>query len=300
MGYPPRVPPVPRPRRAAGLAHEVAGTGPALVLVHGLGSSRRAFDRLVPRLVDRWTTIAVDLPGHGDSPRLPPRAVTPRRLAAVLGEFLDVLGLDRADLVGNSLGGWTVLEAAVDGRARSVVGLCPAGLWDPPMRRRGPLVSANRAIARVARPVLPVLLSAAPVRRAGFASAVARPELLDRATAVQAARDQADADGFDAAFDGLLGVSFDRGAALPESVPVTVAFGDRDHILPGPRMQNRGMLPTHARWVVLDRCGHAPMWDDVASTVRLIDETAAAAGATAHAPAPAHAGPTSVTGGPPR
>jgi pimeloyl-ACP methyl ester carboxylesterase len=57
-------------------------------------------------------------------------------------------------------------------------------------------------------------------------------------------------------------------------VPVTVVFVDRDRILPARRYQERGLLPAHTRWVVLDPCGHVPMWDRPADTVRLRRDTA--------------------------
>jgi pimeloyl-ACP methyl ester carboxylesterase len=58
---------------------------------------------------------------------------------------------------------------------------------------------------------------------------------------------------------------------------VTVAFGEDDRILPAPDNQHREAAPPAARWVVLPRCGHAPMWDAPARTVELIDETVGAA-----------------------
>ena len=53
------------------LAYARSGTGPPLVLLHGIGSSRQAWDPVVPALAGRFTVIAVDLPGFGDSAPLP-------------------------------------------------------------------------------------------------------------------------------------------------------------------------------------------------------------------------------------
>jgi alpha/beta hydrolase fold len=54
------------------LAHTRTGAGAPLVLLHGLGSSRRAWDPVIPALAGRFDVIAVDLPGFGDSGPLPP------------------------------------------------------------------------------------------------------------------------------------------------------------------------------------------------------------------------------------
>ena len=49
-------------------AYSVAGEGPALFLIHGIGARRATFDRLVEGLRDRFTCISYDLRGHGLSP----------------------------------------------------------------------------------------------------------------------------------------------------------------------------------------------------------------------------------------
>lgn len=267
---------------AAGLAYDATGSGPPLVLVHGLASSRRAWDLVVADLARDFTVVAPDLPGHGDSPALPSERVGPRDLAGALGRFLDELGIGRAHLVGNSLGGWTVLEAAADGRARSVTALAPAGMGEP-IRRPSPLLRANRLAAVATERVQPALLRVRPLRHTVFRTGVERPERLPYSTALDAATAQARAVGFDAALAGVRHRAFDRADAIGVDVPVTVAFGDRDRLLPAPRFQRRDRAPAHARWVVLWRCGHAPMWDVPILTARLVRETAGAAGR----PAPA-------------
>lgn len=266
---------------AAGLAYDVQGdAGPAIVFVHGLGSSRRAFDTVRERLTGLATTYAVDLPGHGDSPAPLSAVVPPTELAADVGRWLDALGLSTAHLVGNSLGGWTVLEMAADGRAESVVALAPAGLWHS-YTSRSPIMTLNRAVARATRKVLPMLLARPSVRRIAFASAVERFDRLTPQIALDAAYAQADAAGFEACHDGMMYRSFQRAARIPGSIPVTVVFGDHDRLLPKPHDQVRELAPEHAAWVVMYRCGHAPMWDspgetvaEIISAINRIDPTA--------------------------
>jgi pimeloyl-ACP methyl ester carboxylesterase len=79
------------------------GRGPAVVLVHGFASSIYTWADVLPRLADRYDVVAIDLPGFGGSD-MPPRldGATALRL---LPEVMDGLGLERASIVGNSLGG---------------------------------------------------------------------------------------------------------------------------------------------------------------------------------------------------
>src|SRR5947199_6284596 len=114
---------------AAALAFDRTGDGDPLLLLHGTGSSRGVWKPVVPLLAREREVIVLDLPGHGDSPEIARIARTPIGYAPVVAETLDRLGLGSVDVAGNSMGGWTALELAKLGRARSVVALGPAGLW---------------------------------------------------------------------------------------------------------------------------------------------------------------------------
>ena len=123
-------------------AYERVGRGPALVLIHGLGADRHVWSPVIPRLALERDVIAVDLPGFGASPCLPPGVVP--RPAALAGEVARLvralLPADRrAHIGGNSLGGWVAFELALTGHAESVTAIAPAGLWERPLgpRRRG-------------------------------------------------------------------------------------------------------------------------------------------------------------------
>jgi pimeloyl-ACP methyl ester carboxylesterase len=261
------------------LAHDRFGSGEPLLLVHGLGSARTTWRPILPELAQRYDVVNVDLPGHGDSPALPrTEPATPGRLAKWVAALLDELDIDRPHVLGSSLGGWVGLELAADRRVRSLTGLAPAGLWLKPGTRRNPLLQLNRWLALSTRPVHPVLLRSSLVRGIGFASGSARPAEIPYAVAVDAARAQAGATGYLAALDGTLGLRFDRAADIDATVPVTAVFGDRDRILPGPAQQQRELLPSHARWVRLAHCGHAPHWDAPGAVLRELGRTTGEAG----------------------
>jgi pimeloyl-ACP methyl ester carboxylesterase len=76
------------------LAHTRTGAGAPLVLLHGMGSSRRAWDPVIPALAGHFDVIAIDLPGFGDSGPLPPEVEPrPAALAAAVAGLLDDLGI---------------------------------------------------------------------------------------------------------------------------------------------------------------------------------------------------------------
>ena len=85
-------------------AESVEGEGPPVFLIHGIGASRRAWDGLVPHLAPRFRCIRYDLRGHGVSPR-PPGPYDLDDLVADLEALRARLGIDRAHVVGHSLGG---------------------------------------------------------------------------------------------------------------------------------------------------------------------------------------------------
>jgi 3-oxoadipate enol-lactonase len=85
-------------------AYSVAGDGPALFLIHGIGARRATFDSLVAGLKDRFTCISYDLRGHGLSP-LPEGQFGLDDLVDDLEELRARLGIQRAHVAGHSLGG---------------------------------------------------------------------------------------------------------------------------------------------------------------------------------------------------
>jgi pimeloyl-ACP methyl ester carboxylesterase len=100
---------------ATRLHYVEAGSGPAIVLVHGLSGQLRNFTyALTERLAADFRVIALDRPGSGYSP-LPPAATrTLRGQGALIGGFIEALGLDHPLLVGHSLGGALSLSLALD------------------------------------------------------------------------------------------------------------------------------------------------------------------------------------------
>jgi pimeloyl-ACP methyl ester carboxylesterase len=99
-----------------------AGTGPALVLLHGAGDNAHDWSYVLPLLGRSHRVLAPDLPGY--SPGSNPAAdYSPARLARFVARFMDAVGLDRAAVAGNSLGGLAALQLALSDPER-ITALC--------------------------------------------------------------------------------------------------------------------------------------------------------------------------------
>ena len=108
-----------------------AGSGPALVALHGLGATKASFLPTLAALGGRYRVIAIDLPGFGDSAKPIGASYDARFFARSVVALLDALELDRAHLVGNSLGGRVALEVALEypERVKRLGLLCPSLAW---------------------------------------------------------------------------------------------------------------------------------------------------------------------------
>ena len=244
------------------LAYERAGSGPALVLLHGLGHRRQGWTAVLDKLTPHRDVICVDLPGHGQSPPLQASGQHPvEAITEQVGTLLSELGLARPHLAGNSLGGTIALTLAAQGRAASVTALSPAGFpgHDYEFYHDRILFSFARMAAQGIVPLAPLLSASAAGRALLYGAAITRP---DRVTPEQA---QGDAAGFASAGDAMRAVFAGPvrfTASVPDQVPVTIAWGTSDRVLPSSNSGvARRQLP-NARFVTLPGCGHVPMTDD--------------------------------------
>ena len=116
-----------------------------VVMLHGLGGTKASFLPTVAALADSYRTLAIDLPGFGDSVKPVGAAYDPRFFAKAVCHFLDADGVDRAHLIGNSMGGRVALEVGFrhPDRVDRIVGLAASPAWRRD-RRWAPLVKALR------------------------------------------------------------------------------------------------------------------------------------------------------------
>jgi len=237
-----------------------------LVLVHGMSSSARAWDPLLPYLRATRAVYAVTLPGHRGGESIDPRRpISTRDYVDAVERQLDTLGVTEAHLVGNSLGGWVALQLAARGRARSVVCLAPAGGWaaggafDRFLAAQFSL--AYWACRRLTSPGGGRLRNDPRVRRALLRGMVAKPDRVSDEEFEDLVLDIAQCD------------ALRRSISRPESrdvasvpriaCPVLIAWSDCDRILVS-RASRRRLASQVGRPEVrlLPGVGHIPMGDD--------------------------------------
>ena len=154
-------------------------------------------------------------------------------------------------MAGNSLGGWVALELAVAGRARSVAGICPAGLWKKPTL--GPEEQARTAPTApraVLRPLLPLAMRSRAARRLVLSAFVADPDRVPYDAAMRMISAYGRSTAFAATSTAMRRTRFTGSL----DVPVTLAFGELDRLI------TPAELPG-ARTLILPGCGHIAMWD---------------------------------------
>lgn len=255
------------------LNHLIEGEGDPLLLIHGMGSASTAWKLIKPELISDYKVITVDLPGHGETPLVEGSAMDPNSLARYVLHEMDVLGIERFDVCGNSLGGWVALELAAlaPNRINSVIGLAPAGLWLHPYNVRYPATALARFLAKYTAKIAPTALHFEWARALGFWDLSPRWREFSYQLCLDAVEAMGKADGYYPAWDGMLMKRFD--GKISSEIPVTIIFGDTDRTLPATNCQERSVAPSHARWIIFPETGHAPMWDSPSDVVAAIRQT---------------------------
>jgi pimeloyl-ACP methyl ester carboxylesterase len=252
--------------RGARISCLTAGHGPRrAILIHGLGGAKSSFFETVAALSPDHTVHAIDLPGFGASSK-PLASYDPGFFAAHVLRLMDALAIDRADLVGNSLGGRVALEVGLraPSRVRSLSLLAPSMAF-----RRG---RGLAPLVRVLRPELAVLPPVFGPRqvRDGFWRMVAHPDRVDPSIADLAAdeffrahRTRAGRVAFYAAARQIYlepphGPSGFWSRLELLRPPALFVWGEEDRLVPaGFSRHVLSALPAAAQ-VVLPGCGHVP------------------------------------------
>lgn len=252
--------------RAGGIAYERRGAGPPLVLIHGLGATRRIWDPQLDLLTAEREVITLDMPGFGDSELLA-ETPTPWAIGAAISRMCAEIGLARPHVAGNSLGGWVALEMGKAGAASSLCLISPAGLCRRPL---GPRSVDSRRWARRLRPLLRLATSVRRSREAMLRTTVGQPQNVPVAEARIMIGSWIDAPGYDAANAEMRRHVCEDLERV--QIPTTIAWGELDRLVGPPRPERR---PPGARFVKLAGCGHTPNWDAPELIAKLLLETSA-------------------------
>jgi pyruvate dehydrogenase E2 component (dihydrolipoamide acetyltransferase) len=237
--------------------------GDTVVLLHGFGGDLLTWLFVAEPLARGRVVYALDLPGHGGSTKDVGDA-TLETFAAVLGDFLDALGIEQTHLVGHSLGGAIAVTyaSAHPERVRSLVLVASAGLGD---EIDGEFVEGfvGAQSRRELKPHLERLFADPDVVTRQLVDDVLRYKRLDGVT--DALRKISDT-----AFPG--GRQAVR-VHVPDAIPTLVVWGESDRIVPAAHAAN---APKHARVEILERQGHSPHLEASGDVIRLIDDFLAA------------------------
>jgi pimeloyl-ACP methyl ester carboxylesterase len=245
----------------------IEGDGPPLVLIHGFGAALDWWDAIVPDLATDHRVIRLDLIGHGGTDA-PARGYSIERQAALIAALLDQQGIDRATVIGHSMGGEvaTALTAARPDRVERLV------LIDTPP---SPGLTLNPLSEVYQSPVIGPLLShfdtEGLLRRGlaqGFAPGFSVPDKF--VADLQHLPYQAGIAAHRSSIAFRTTKSVDqRLAALSAVPPLLVIFGALDAIVPAEKAEQYKNVPG-ARVVVLEGVGHSPMVEAPDKTLDLI------------------------------
>jgi pimeloyl-ACP methyl ester carboxylesterase len=251
------------------VAYRTAGSGPAIVLVHGITSTSATWERVMPYLATRFTVIAPDLLGHGQSAK-PRGDYSLGAYASGVRDLMVTLGEESATLVGHSLGGGVAMQLAYQfpERCERLVLVDSGGLGREvnlllraatlplsevvlPFLASTRLLDAGRALGRLfGRVGLRAGTDVAELAR-GHAS-LADPEA--RAAFVHTLRTIVDPRG--------QRVNASDRLYLAENIPFLLVWGERDPIIPVEHGVAAHELVRSSRLEVFEEAGHFPHMDD--------------------------------------
>lgn len=246
------------------------GSGPPLILVHGLGSTPRAWDPVLPGLAAQREVIRVTLPGHDGAPAEADSGSF-AGLMRSLDAFVAAEGLAEVPMVGSSLGARMVLEMARRGHRGATVALDPGGFWqgwETHMFRT--TLTASLGLLRVLGGAVKPIARNAAGRSALLAQLSARPWKLDGNLIAGELTAFAATPTAGALIKDLAAGGQQRGPAAPGAGPVTIGWGRRDRLcLAAQAARAQAAFPTAAfHW--FEHSGHFPMWDEPDETLRLV------------------------------
>ena len=256
------------------LRHVRRGAGKPLLLVHGLGGSWRSWTPILDALAAEREVVAVDLPGHGETPPLRGESSI-ATFADEITRFLDAQGLTGVQAVGSSMGARLVIELARRGVVGGVVSLDPGGFWRGWERVFfGTSVRLSERLVRALQPAMPLLTGNPVTRTVLLAQFSARPWAVPASVALTEMRSFGNTPSFAPLLDALVHGPDQLGIAAGAAPgPVVVGWGRQDRVcLPRQAARVQQAIPD-ARLHWFDRCGHFPHWDAPAETVRLIRES---------------------------
>jgi pimeloyl-ACP methyl ester carboxylesterase len=259
--------------------YRVAGSGPPIVLIHGMLNSSSHWRAVALDLASEYTVIAPDLIGHGDS-AAPRGDYSLGAHAASIRDLLAAIGIDRATIVGHSLGGGVAMQFFYQfpQRVERLVLISSGGLGREvkPALRSAALPGVSALLSLTIRPRLLGALAqgGAHLRERGVRSGV----YLQAAARALGPLQNADArQAFLHTLRAVIDVHGQRVSAtdrlyLLESLPTMIVWGDRDNTIPLAHGRSAHEAIPHSRFCTLAEAAHFPHLDDPQGLSQLLRE----------------------------
>ena len=264
------------------IAYRDTGQGPALLLIHGMAGSSATWEAITPQLAKKYRVIAPDLLGHGESAK-PRGDYSLGAFAALLRDLLDELGVHRATVIGQSLGGGIAMQFAYQHREHCErLALIGSGGLGPDLSPMLRILSAPGAEF-----VLPVVapqwvLNAGNKLGSWLTSAGIQAPRAGQMW--QAYSSLSDSETRQAFLRTLRSVVDHRGQAvsalnklhLTADLPALLIWGDRDRIIPVAHSYAAHDALTGSRLEVLEGVGHFPHVEAPTAVADILEDFIAA------------------------
>jgi pimeloyl-ACP methyl ester carboxylesterase len=249
--------------------YRIAGDGPPVVLIHGMVNSSQHWERVALELASDYTVIAPDLIGHGDS-AAPRGDYSLGAHAASIRDLLAGIGVDRATIVGHSLGGGVAMQFFYQfpQRVERLVLVSSGGLGHEvsPLLRTVALPGASAALSLAAHPRFLAALWRAgeSLRRNGHGKGV----YLQAIARALRPLEQPDARrAFVHTLRAVIDIHGQRVSArdrlyLLKAMPTLIVWGERDNTIPLSHGREAHELAPGSRFETLPRAAHFPHLED--------------------------------------
>jgi len=255
------------------------GSGPPLVLIHGITSSSRTWKSVMPRLAEKYTVIAPDLLGHGKSAK-PQGDYSLGAYASGIRDLLVALEIPKATIVGHSLGGGIALQYAYQfpDRVGRLV-LVDSGGIDKDVN-----IVLRAATLPGAELVLPIMfadpLHEAGLKVRGFLNKVGLHPSADVQGVSEGFSSLTEADARRAFLHTVRSVIDPMGQKvsakdrlyLAADIPSLIVWGERDRIIPSSHGQLAHELMPNSRLELFPGAGHFPFNDDPDRFIQVLDD----------------------------
>jgi pimeloyl-ACP methyl ester carboxylesterase len=244
-----------------------------ILFIHGLAGCWQNWLEQLPRFSKRHRVVALDLPGFGASPK-PPWEISIPAYGRVVDQFCETLGLTKAIVVGNSMGGFVAAEHAINypERVDRLVLVSAAGISQTQVRRR-PLMAflgVSTAVTAAAAANARRSVSRPGLRDMAYGLVFRHPNRLRPELLYEQHVNGVNRPGFLPALDALL--SYDFRERLPKiDKPTLIVWGTNDLIVPPRDADEFERLIENSRKAIFADTGHVPQMERPARFNRLLE-----------------------------